>query len=135
MMGTSIELQRLRQAETDAKLDDLLSRWHDWQGKSRIGNGYAPKSLVCGEYRSSRQYDVENGALDDALEGHTMRQVQFEVQELGDPWRSAVYSLARSLCTGAAVFHSPRIPVAMRAQVTIEARGKLVIRLVSAGVM
>jgi hypothetical protein len=135
MMGTSQELQRLRQAESDAKLDDLLSRWHFWQTKTRGVHSFAPKALVCGDYRTSRQYDDENGALDDALEVHTMRQIDFEVQELGDPWRSAIYAIARSLFTGAAVFHSPRIPAIQRAQVSIDARGRLVIRLVSAGVM
>jgi hypothetical protein len=134
-MGPSNELAAIRQAEQDSALDDVLSRWHHWRAVGGIVKGYADHSLVCGDYRSSRQYDDVNGALDDELESARMEQVDFEVSELLDPWRSAIHSLARSLCTGAAVFHSPRIAPADRARVTAEGRVKIQIRLISAGVL
>jgi hypothetical protein len=134
-MGSARERQELLQVERQAQLDDLLSRWHHWQTKSHDGRAFNSRALVCGEYRTSRQYDDTNGALDDDLEAHTMRQIDFEVRELGDPWRSAVYALARSLCVGAAVFHSPRIPPEQRAAITAEARERLTARLISAGVI
>lgn len=134
-MGPTNELAALQVAERDAALDDILSRWHHWRSMGGIVKGYADHSLVCGDYRTSRQYDDVNGALDDELEDIRMRQVDFEVSELPDPWRSAIHALARSLCTGAAVFHSPRIAPADRARVTAEARAKIEDRLVSAGVL
>lgn len=135
VMGVSVELEAIQRIERDAALDDILSRWHHWRSVGGIVKGYADHSLVFGDYRSSRQYDDENGALDDALEAARMEQVDFEVSELLDPWRSAIHALARSLCTGAAVFHSPRIPPADRARVTAEGREKIEVRLVSAGVL
>ena len=126
--------QRL-ETERDAALDDLLSRWHWWQGRTRVGRSFNKRTLVAGDYAISRQYDDENGALDDELEVQTMVQVDFEVRALADPWRSALHALAMSLCTGAAVVHSARIPLADRERVTREARAMLIRRLVSAGVI
>jgi hypothetical protein len=122
-------------ASRDEAIDDLLARWHWWQGRSRVGRGFNNRSAVAGEYAISRQYDDDNGALDDDLENLTMRQVDFEVRELSDPWRSALHALAMSLCTGAAVIHSPRIMPADRERVTAEARVRIARRLVVAGVI
>lgn len=121
--------------ERDEAVDDLLSRFHWWQGRARVGRGFNRRSLVVGEYTASRQYDDENGALDDELEDQTMRQVEFEVSQLGDPWRSAIHAIAKSLCTGAAVFHSPRIAAADHARVSAEAREQLLRRFVAAGLI
>jgi len=121
--------------ERESACEDVLSRWHWWQGRSRVARGFNSRSWVAGDYAISRQYDDENGALDDELEAHTMQRVDFEVREIADPWRSALHTLAMSLCTGAAAFHSPRIAPADRERVTCEARAMLIRRLVSAGVI
>lgn len=120
---------------TAAALDDLLSRWHHWASSRPACKGFAPKALVCGDYRTSRQYDDTNGALDDDLDASTMRTVDFQVSEMADPWRSAIYALARSLSCGYAVWSSPRIAPGDRQAVEAEARKRLTARLVSAGVL
>jgi len=119
----------------NAALDDLLSRWHHWSASRPISRGYAPKSLVCGDYKTSRQYDDENGALDSDLESATMRVVEFQVSELADPYRSCIHALARSLCCGYAVWSSPRVPAEQRHEVEAKARVLIVARLIGAGVM
>jgi len=119
----------------NAALDDLLSRWHHWASHRPISRGYAPKSLVCGDYKTSRQYDDANGALDSDLESATMRVVEFQVSELADPYRSCIHALARSLCCGYAVWTSPRVPAEQRQEVEAKARVLIVARLVGAGVM
>jgi hypothetical protein len=118
-----------------AELDDILSRWHHWSASRPISRGYAPKSLVCGEYKVSRQYDDSNGALDSDLESATMKTVDFQVSEMADPYRSCIHALARSLCCGYAVWSSPRVPYGQRKEVEAKARVLIVARLVGAGVM
>lgn len=122
-------------AERDLQLDDVLSRWHWWCQGPQLVKGFSDGGTATGGYRASRQYDDVNGALDDALENNRMRAVDFQISEVADPWRSALSALARSLCVGAAVFHSPRIAEQDRARVTLEAREKLAARLTVAGIM
>lgn len=118
-----------------AVLDDLLSRWHHWCSSKPSSRGYAPKSLVCGDYKVSRQYDDSNGALDSDLESSTMKVVDFQVSEVPDPYRSCIHALARSLCCGYAVWTSPRVPYEQRQEVEAQARARITARLVAAGVM
>ena len=129
------DYRAILKAELEAQLDDVLSRWHWWSQGPKLVKGFSDGGSVTGAYRASRQYDDVNGALDDALENARMRQVDFQISEIGDPWRSALSALARSLCVGAAVFHSPRIAKGDRMRVTLEARAKLAIRLTSAGIL
>jgi len=123
--------------DSDAILDDILIRWHQWQGGAKVGRGFNNRALVCGDFRVSRQHDDLNGALDDDLENTVMRQVDFEVSEMRDPFKAAIYCLARALVVGAQVFTSPRLPAdkAERDAILRQARIILVGRLLSAGVM
>jgi hypothetical protein len=125
----------LLEEQRQEALDDLLSRWHWWRSHLAPVSGYETEGTATSQYQTSRQYDDVNGALDDQLEATCMQQVDFEISEMGDPWRSAISALARSLCTGMMVFHSPRIQPADRARVTAEARIVLIERLIAAGVM
>lgn len=121
----------------DSSLDSLLCEWHQWQKCARVGRSFNNRALVCGEYRTSRQYDDANGALDHALDVSRWKQVDFEVSEMVDPYRAAIYVLARQLTVGVMVFSSPRLPRdpdESRAVVRT-ARGQLAARLVSAGVI
>lgn len=126
-----IEADRLKQ------LDQVLADWHRWQEGARTARGWAPKALVCGDFRISRQYDDANGALDDDLHQQTCKAVQCVVDQMVDPWRTASYVLAREACTGLAVWSSPRLPQSPveRRAVIEETRGKLVRRLVVEGVI
>jgi hypothetical protein len=120
-----------------AALDDLLSRWHAWQQGAKASRGFAPKALVCGEYRTSRQYDDGNGALDSDLEALRSRQVDHEVRQMAEPHRTAVYCEARNLSTGWAVWESPRLPRvrAEREAIIAEARHTVFVRVVAAGLI
>ncbi len=123
-------------AQQQAELDDLLIRWHQWHPPT-VGRGWNTKALVAGEYPTSRQYDDANGALDAGLEKIRVQAVDFAVTQMTDPHRTAIYCLARALTVGARVFTSPRLPSspAEREIVVTEARGMLIRRLKSAGVL
>lgn len=124
--------------ESAAILDDLLCRWHQWQqDRHRYGRGYPSRAIVCGECRISRQYDDANGALDDAVDHQVMRGLDFQVGEMRDPHKAAIYANARALVVGAAVWSSPRLPLDRleRAHIVAEARDQLVTRLHDAGIM
>ena len=123
-------------AVVDDTLDGLLSRWHQWQSAA-VTRGWNRQALVVGGYRTSRQYDDQNGALDAHLDSIQMQAVEFAVQQMADPYKAAIYCLARALTVGVSVFTSPRLPVDSmeRAVVVSDARGMLTRRLQSAGVM
>lgn len=122
--------------EIAEQLDGLLAQWHQWQRQATT-RGFNSRALVCGEYRTSRQYDDANGALDSDLEHRTMKQVDFQVLQMLDPYKAAIYANARALASGAMVWSSPRLPQdpAERQAVVIQARGILVRRLQGVGVL
>ena len=122
---------------TEAILDDILSRWHHWVSHARMVKGFAPRALVCGEFKISRQYDDANGALDSDLEDSAMAAVDFQVSEMADPYRTAIHCNARNLSLGLSVWSSPRLPQdrAERAAIVVTARCILSKRLTSAGVL
>lgn len=124
-------------AEVEAILDDILSRWHHWSSSSRLVKGYASRSLVCGDFKISRQYDDSNGALDSDIENQTMKAVDFQISEMPEPFRSAIYCHARNLCTGVSIWSSPRLPQdrEARAAIVVSARAMLSRRLALAGVL
>lgn len=125
-----------RAARAEA-LDDLLSRWHHWQQSSSVGRGYDDHSAVVGQFRTSRQYDDDNGALYEDEEHELMRAVDFAVRELAGEHGAALHQQARALMLGVDVFRSPRLPAdpAARAQLLGAAREMLMERLAAAGVL
>jgi hypothetical protein len=131
----SADLAEFVQTQLDAQLDDLLSRWHWWRAGYQCGRGYSSGGSATSEYRASRQYDDANGALDVAIEEAQMKQVDYEVSELDDPWHTAICIEARTLCLGVSVFNSPRIAAADRERIVKEARVMLAVKLIAAGVM
>ena len=124
--------------DADHIVDDLLIRWHQWQRIPRP-RGHAHRSTVVGEYQSRSEFsnDDEAGALDDALENRRMMAVDFEVREIHEPHRSAIYVLARALTHGVMVFLSPRLPAdkAHRDAVLTEAKAIATRRFQSAGLL
>lgn len=119
------------------QLDDLLSRWHHWQQRSSVGRGFDERSAVVGQYRISRQYDDDNGALYDDEEHELMRAVDFAVRELATEHGAALHQQARALMLGVDVFRSPRLPADPKAreQLLEAARAMLVARLLASGVL
>lgn len=118
-------------------LDDILAEWHRWQCAQPVTRGFASRALVCGEYQISRQYDDQNGALDSDLQNSTMKTVDFQVQQMLDPHKAAVYAQARSLACGVSVWTSARLPgdKEQRAVIVAEARMQITKRLQNAGVL
>ena len=123
--------------DTEAILDDLLCRWAQWCRPVNVGRGYGHQALVCGQFRTSRQYDDANGALDEDLDHAMLKQVDYEISQIPQPENTALHAEGRRLVVGVDVYLSPRLPVdpVKRSELTGRARGLLVVRLGNAGVM
>jgi len=118
------------------RLDDLLSRWHHWADKYKAVKSYGA-TPACREYRSPPGYQSADDVTDEANEKHTMKTINFHVEEMQDPHRSAIYIHARNCYTGRAVWLSPRLPKdpMERAQILGDAKAMLIGKLLSAGIM
>ena len=124
--------------DQSAQLDHLLSLWHFWSGRESLARGHSSKSQVVGDCRGyGLQYESQLEQQDVALENRECSQVNHEVRQLHEPHRTAIYVDARNLCTGLAVWDSPRLPTdrAAREFILLVARQLLVGRLIAAGVM
>jgi len=120
-----------------AALNQILAEWHQWQIGYSHGKGYRGTAAGMEQYRPSCQYDDENGALDAKLHAATMKTVDFQISEMVDPFRTAIYLNARNISVRHRVFRSPRLPQDELAclQIIAEARGQLMVRLDKAGVL
>lgn len=118
-------------------LDDLLSRWDHWLHPVTVSRGHASSSAGCGLYRTSRQYDDENGALDEQVEHQVMQGVQGCVERLETEQRVAIHIEARNVRLGVSVWRSPRLPADEReARAVISgARFRMIELLCGAGLM
>ena len=122
--------------DQNAILDSLLSDWHRWAAGEQHADGYASTSAGLGDWRASRQWDDQNGALDGELDKSTMKTIDFQVQQMQDPYRAAIHMNAKNLAAGRNVFQSPRIPTGIEGvNILRTARATLTIRLVNAGVI
>jgi hypothetical protein len=123
--------------DSDAILDDLLIRWWNWRAPIQPARGHGRTALGFEGYRTSRQYDDENGALDDEVEAAIMKGVGDEIDRLDSMHRTAVYCQARALTLGVLVFTNPRLPRpgAELDALLMLARTSLVQRLLTAGLM
>lgn len=122
--------------ESDLILDDLLARWHDW---SKSAGHITP---ICADpmfrnAKSSRGWDTVDDIVEGELTNDTMKAIDFEVGEIAEPQRSAIYANARNLASRFAVWSSPRLPTdaVARALLVTEARVILMKRLFRAGIM
>lgn len=115
----------------DAILNDLLGRWHRWACDYRTAVGYPTAAAYLAQYRTSRQYDDVNGALDGDVENCIMSGVDGCLNSVPQPYRNALHLNARNLVTGLTVWRSPRLPDddMARAQLVAEARAMLLKRL------
>lgn len=117
-------------------LDDILSRWHSW-ARSYKANQQTPRDPVFRDAKSGRGWDSTDEIIEDEIHDSMMEAVDFQVSEMKDPHRAAIYALARNLSTGRSVWLSPRLPVdpLERATVIAEARNILTRKLMACGVM
>jgi hypothetical protein len=147
MMGTAMRerdpvalMHEAQRMNTEAELEEILAKWHQWQQGYRLVKAFNDRALVVGEYEASRDskrkhLDLERA--DEELDDYRMRQVDFEVSEMEHPHKAAIYELARCLTTGVYVWISPRLPSdkEVREVIVRNARRILTARLQSAGVM
>lgn len=119
-----------------ATLDSLLSAYHHW------AKGYIPVPTCSADpmfrnAKAGRGYDSTAEIIEDELHGKTMECIDFNIGEIQEPYRAALYILARNCYTGRSVWMSPRLPkdALERGAIVVEARMMLTARLKNAGVM
>jgi hypothetical protein len=114
-------------SDVDSTLEALLVRWHRWIGNESPDTGYYRINPSCALYRSSRQYDDSNGALDTDNRNAEMEAFDAAVNRLEQPYLTAIQVYARNLSTGVWSWRSSRIPVDEqdRVKLLIVARAKL----------
>jgi hypothetical protein len=122
--------------ETAKIIDDLLARWHRWCDRPPIEGGYPTECPSCRGYRTSKQYDDTNGALDTDIEGRMMIGLDALIHStLEGVYLTAIQCNARNLAIGAAVFRTPRISAEdMQARIG-EARSMLAKALGQSGII
>jgi hypothetical protein len=122
--------------DSGAILSDLLERWHIWARGFKV----CPEPSADPMFRNAKsgrayetQYEINEATINDS----TMEAIDFQVSEMADPHRSAIYAHARNLASKHAVWASPRLPQdpQERAILVLEARNILTRRLLRAGVM
>ena len=104
-------------------LNGLLSSWHVWSACFAYAQGYASTSATTRMCRCSRQYDDQNGSLDAHIDNVMMQAVDAVVQDIAQPYRTALMIQARNLAVGVSVWASPRLPAcpAQRAMILMDA--------------
>jgi hypothetical protein len=123
--------------EVEEIVNDLLSRWHHWANQFSLVAGYNTCSSAMEQFRASRQYDSENGAIDQDIENRIMAAVDACIDRVHQPYRTALWINARNLSTGRSVWRSARLPVddMQRALMVADARAKLVVVLDQRGLL
>jgi hypothetical protein len=136
-MGPAQELAAIEQAERNAALDDILSRWHHWRSGFRVEVGHDTEAAGFSGYLTSRQYDDVNGALDDAIEDDIMAAVDAVIDNMAPSYQLVLQVQARALYVGVHVFNSPRLPQSRQVRDELQrlARAELIDRLTAAGVL
>ena len=129
--------ERIPDEVLQAGLDEVLCRWHQWQGKAVLTRGMNRRSLVVGDYQPEGGYRVDDDAVDARTEHETMKVVDFQVREMADPYRTAIHVIARAVTVGVTVFSSQRLPQDRAAldAICTEARRQAIARLVRVGVL
>lgn len=116
--------------------DDILSRWHQWaKGFSAIPTCSADPMFR--DAKANKCWDSADEIMEAEINSKIMKAVDFQVSEMKDPHRTAIYFNARNCATGRSVWLSPRLPVdpLERGVIVLEARNELMRRLMAAGVL
>lgn len=122
--------------DTDAILDDLLSRWHWWSKHTADRAGLPGRAPVFGTSLSNSQYDWENNVENEMIESRIMRGFDAAISKVPQPYFTALSFQARNLVTGRNVWLSPRLPRGEELEVMIlEARNLLLKELTKDGVL
>lgn len=89
----------------------LMLWWRAQKGAWRAGLGYPSECPSTRGYVAHSRWDADNGVDDAQIDAMLARAVDEAMGRLSAEQTAAITMLARSLCTGASVWHSPRIPV------------------------
>lgn len=133
-----MNLTDLDQTKANAeRINDLLSMWHWWSAAGTFAAGYPSQTAACRQARASRQYDDANGSLDAYVDACLCEAVDAVLDQVDQPFRTALHIQARNLATGAQVWTSPRLPAdrEARALLLVQARTFFADRLALAGLM
>jgi hypothetical protein len=124
------------QDQAKEKFDDILARWHVW------AKGYSVVPIAGADpmfrnAKAGRCWDSADDILEAEINSKIMKDVDFQLSEMTEPHRSAIYETARNIATGKTVWRSPRLPASVeeRSIVLLEARNQLMRKLMSAGVL
>ena len=101
------------QAEVDAILDDLLTRWHDWKQGYRFAREYGGDAAFRDAKSEWSAYDRDNGVPEEDYERSQMKAVDRAVERIPNhpqAWHTAILFEARNLAAGAQVWSSFRLP-------------------------
>lgn len=106
---------------------DMLVFWWNYERGWLPVDGYPTECPSTRGYKVSSQYDDTNGAQDTDARGMLAKRIGQAVASIGEPYRSALYLLARNRATGVSVWVSPRLPTDddERAQIVSDAVDKL----------
>ena len=113
---------------------ELLVLW--WRAESGWSpvQGYPAECPSTAGWRASRQYDSgmdSNGAAETDARGALIRHIGHVVASIDDPYRTALYMLARNRASGVSVWTSARLPQDddERAELVAEALHRFVMAL------
>lgn len=89
---------------------ELLVLW--WRSEQQWSpvEGYPSECPSTRGWRTSRQYDDGNGAFETDARGQLIRHIGHVVASIDEPYRSALYLVARNRASGVSVWDSPRLP-------------------------
>ena len=117
-------------------LKDILSRWHAWASGYKVNAGRTACAMFANA-KTPKHWQTLDEINDEQIDTKSMRAVDFQVSEMTEPFRSAIYEEARNCWTGHQVWRSPRLPIddTARTLVLAEARAQISKRLINAGVL
>lgn len=97
-----------------------LVLWWRYESGYQYVKGYPKECPSTRDYRTSRQYDdmgipdrdgiIREPTADTDARGREAKRVGNIVNSLPEPYRTALYTLARNRATGVTVWKSPRLP-------------------------
>lgn len=116
--------------DLDAKIDELLTVWHNRSSGYSFVAGYASASPMFRDVKSNWSYhDRSNGVVTDVDDRSLVRAIGSAIMAVPndpEPWRTCLMLEARNLALGLSVWSSARLPADReeREVIRLEARVK-----------
>lgn len=126
----------LMKNETHEILNGMLCEWHRWaKGYQHVGG--INTSPMFREVKVGRAWDTVDQIIDADIEHSRMEALDHIIMALCDVYRTALQIQAMNLYTGRSVWSSARLPTdaEARAQILVDARTALILRLRDAGIL